>query len=142
MGAAPPHLLLLQADHGAVAAAAPLPLEGRDLFRLDLQDLLLLLVPSLQLLGTHQARGSAAGPWGAGRVSPRAAWAPQSPWGDRLAAPHLTGPHSTHGPPPPSPRLEDTLREAKRPAQEVTQPQGEQEVGASPRCRLLPLPGA
>lgn len=53
-----PHLLLLQADHGAIAAAAPLPLECRDLFRFDLQDLLLLLVPPLQFLGRHQASSS------------------------------------------------------------------------------------
>lgn len=53
-----PHLLLLQADHGAIAAAAPLPLERRDLFRFDLQDLLLLLMPPLQLLGRHQVSSS------------------------------------------------------------------------------------
>ena len=47
-----PHLLLLQADHRAVAAAAPLPLKCRNLLCLDLQDLLLLLVLQLQLLGT------------------------------------------------------------------------------------------
>ena len=68
----PAHLLLLQADHRAVAAAAPLPLERRDLFRLDLQDLLLLLVPPLQLLGTRPASSSGAGSrgGGGGRVSP------------------------------------------------------------------------
>lgn len=52
-GPAPAHLLLLQAEHRAAAAAAPLPLEGRDLLRLDPQDLLLLLVLQLQLLGVR-----------------------------------------------------------------------------------------
>lgn len=45
-----PHLLLLQADDGAVAAAAPLPLERCDLLRFDAQDFLLLLLLQLQLL--------------------------------------------------------------------------------------------
>lgn len=53
-----PHLLLLQADNRAVAAAAPLPLKCRNLFCLDLQDLLLLLVLQLQLLGMCRVRSS------------------------------------------------------------------------------------
>lgn len=48
---AQPHLLLLQTDHGAIAATAPLPLEGCNLFRLDFQDLLLLFMLQLQFLG-------------------------------------------------------------------------------------------
>lgn len=50
-GSAQSHLLLLQADHGAIAATAPLPLEGCNLFRLDFQDLLLLFMLQLQFLG-------------------------------------------------------------------------------------------
>lgn len=44
------HLLLFQGDDRAVTAAAPLPLEGSDLFCLYSQDLLLLLILYLQLL--------------------------------------------------------------------------------------------
>lgn len=44
------YLLLLQADHGAIAAAPPLPLESRNFLCLDAQDLLVLLVLQFQLL--------------------------------------------------------------------------------------------
>lgn len=75
--AAGPHLLLLQAEHRAAAAAAPLPLERRHLRRLDLQDLLLLFVLQLQLLGVRgvedgvQDEEAGAGR-GRGHVSPPA----------------------------------------------------------------------
>lgn len=143
-----PHLLLLQADHGAVAAAAPLSLERRDLFRLDLQDLLLLLVPPLQLLRTRQASSSAAGPWGAGSLQelpvlpkaplelgspPRISRGPAAARAARrlrtARLPSLTVPSA------PLLFRSNTLREPKQPAEEVTLP----EVGA-PEMRLLAAP--
>lgn len=45
-----PYLLLLQADHRAVAAAPPLPLESCDFLRFDAQDFLVLLVLQFQFL--------------------------------------------------------------------------------------------
>lgn len=49
-----PYLLLLQADHGAIAAAPPLPLESCNFLCLDAQDLLVLLVFQFQLLCGEQ----------------------------------------------------------------------------------------
>lgn len=44
------YLLLLQADHGAVAAAPPLPLESCYFLCFDAQDFLVLLVLQFQFL--------------------------------------------------------------------------------------------
>lgn len=44
------YLLLLQADHGAVAATPPLPLESCDFLCFDAQDFLVLLVLQFQFL--------------------------------------------------------------------------------------------
>lgn len=74
-GSARPHLLLLQADHGAIAAAAPLPLEGCDLFRLDFQDLLLLQLLQLQFLG-EEVGGGGETRWGEELVGGAVACAP------------------------------------------------------------------
>lgn len=44
------YLLLLQADHGAIAAAPPLPLESCYFLCFDAQDFLVLLVLQFQFL--------------------------------------------------------------------------------------------